>query len=115
MVPPGSTWSVKDVVEKLKDIVEPPGMIREIIIIGNTVFSVTKEHLQLFSKERVRLDPMDDLPSGSFPASEYATRLYVEDGRVVFIELFREAPVDERDEFVSEMKRSLRDLTKLGI
>ncbi|MFX1251516.1 MAG: hypothetical protein ACFFCZ_07895, partial [Promethearchaeota archaeon] len=103
------------VLDRLEKIGEPTGMIREIVIVGDRVYSILKDYSRLFNKETLRLEEMTDLPDGTFPAAEYYTRLYVENGRVLFIELFREAPKDERDEFVTEMKGALRDLTKLGI
>jgi hypothetical protein len=111
-----TAFSLKEVEEKLKELSEPPDMIREIVIVGDTVFSVIKEYLPLFDKEVVKLEAMSDLPEGAFPASDYETRILIgEGGKVMFIELLRPAPESERDEFVSEMKRSLKDLTKLGI
>ncbi|MFQ5981332.1 MAG: hypothetical protein ACE5OZ_24590 [Candidatus Heimdallarchaeota archaeon] len=111
-----ASFSLKEVEEKLKELSEPPDMIREIVIVGNTVFSVIKEYLPLFDKEVVKLEAMSDLPEGAFPASDYESRILIgKGGKVVFIELLRPAPESERDEFVSEMKRSLKDLTKLGI
>ncbi|MHA1541966.1 MAG: hypothetical protein ACTSQH_03230, partial [Candidatus Hodarchaeales archaeon] len=79
-----------EVTDKLKDIEIPSHMEREIVIIGNTVYSAIKEHLQLFSKDVVKLEPMDDLPAGLFPASQYQVRLFIEKGRVLFVEMLRE-------------------------
>ncbi|MFW9915546.1 MAG: hypothetical protein ACFFGZ_08030 [Candidatus Thorarchaeota archaeon] len=113
---PRASFSLKQVEEKLKELSEPPDMIREIVIVGDTVFSVIKEYLPLFDKEVVKLEAMTDLPEGAFPASDYESRILIgAGGKVMFIELLRPAPESERDEFVSEMKRSLKDLTKLGI
>ncbi len=106
---------IKKVTELLEKMGKVPGMVREIVVIGDTIFTVLTEHLKLFNKEIVKLEPMEGLPDGLFPAPEYYTRLYVENGKVLFIELFKEEPVDERSEFIDEMKRSLRDLTKLGL
>ena len=100
---------------KLKEIEIPDDMEREIIIIGNMVFSVIKEHLALFSKDVVKLEPMDDLPSGIFPAAHYQVRLFIEDGRVIFTELLRQKTRSERDEFIDDMRKSLQDLSKMGI
>jgi len=100
---------------KLKDIEIPDEMEREIIIIGNMVFSAIKEHLALFSKDVVKLEPMDDLPSGIFPADHYQVRLFIEDGRVIFTELLRQKTRSERDEFIDDMRKSLQDLSKMGI
>lgn len=103
------------VTEKLKELEIPQNLEREIVIIGSTVFSVIKEHLQLFSKDVVKLEPMDDLPSGIFPASQYQTRLYIEKGRVLFVEMLREKTRSERDEFIDDMRQSLQDLSKMGL
>jgi hypothetical protein len=100
---------------KLKDIEIPDDLEREIIIIGNMVFSVIKEHLALFSKDVVKLEPMDDLPSGIFPAAHYQVRLFIENGRVIFTELLRQKTRSERDEFIDDMRKSLQDLSKMGI
>ncbi|MHA2103013.1 MAG: hypothetical protein ACW981_06260 [Candidatus Hodarchaeales archaeon] len=106
---------VDEIIEKIKELEVPEGLQREIVIIGQQVFSATKEFHKLFQKEVLRLDPMSDLPDGAFPASDYYTRLYLEKGEVIFVELFSEIPKTERDEFLSEVRASLRDLTKLGI
>ncbi len=103
------------VTNKLKELEIPPNMEREIVIIGNTVFSVIKEHLKLFSKEVLKLEPMDDLPQGIFPAEHYQVRLYIEDGRVQFMELLRQKTRSERDEFIEDMRQSLQDLSKMGL
>ena len=100
---------------KLKNLEIPDNMEREIIIIGNVVFSAIKEHLALFSKDVMKLEPMDDLPSGIFPASDYQVRLFIEDGKVIFTELLREKTRSERDEFIHDMRKSLQDLSKIGL
>jgi hypothetical protein len=106
---------IEEISEKLKELEIPPNMEREIVIIGNTVFSVIREHLQLFSKEVLKLEPMDDLPSGAFPAEHYQVRLFIEEGKVLFIEMLRQKTVSERDEFIEDMKQQLQDLSKLGL
>ena len=103
---------VIDIISKMDDV---PGLVREIVIIDDIVYSVIKEYLPLFKKEVIKLEPMDDLPSGSFPAVDYYTRLYIENGRVLFTELFRESTTDERSELVADLRRSLKDLTKLPL
>jgi hypothetical protein len=103
------------VTDKLKELDVPQNLEREIIIIGKTVFSVIKEHLQLFSKDVVKLEPMDDLPSGIFPADHYTVRLYIENGAVLFVEMLREKTRSERDEFIEDMRQSLQDLSKMGL
>ncbi|PWI48749.1 hypothetical protein CEE45_05010 [Candidatus Heimdallarchaeota archaeon B3_Heim] len=103
------------VAEKLKELTIPSHLTREIVIIGNTVFSVIKEHLQLFSKDVVKLEPMDDLPSGIFPAAHYEVRLYIENGQVLFVDMLREKTRSERDEFIDDMRQSLQDLSKMGL
>ncbi|MHA1973422.1 MAG: hypothetical protein ACTSW1_10540 [Candidatus Hodarchaeales archaeon] len=107
--------SIDEVTQKLKELEIPPTMEREIVIIGNLVFSVIREHLTLFSKDVVKLEPMDDLPSGIFPAADYQVRLFIDEGRVMFIELLRQKTRSERDEFIDDMRKSLQDLSKLGI
>jgi hypothetical protein len=107
--------TLDEVSTKLKDLEIPDNLEREIIIIGNVVYSAIKEHLALFSKDVVKLEPMDDLPSGIFPASDYQVRLFIEDGKVIFTELLREKTRSERDEFIDDMRKSLQDLSKMGI
>lgn len=114
-VTPPSQDLIEITVEKLKELDEPEGMQREIVIIGQSVFSAHKEYHKLFKKEIVKLDPMDDLPPGAFPANDYYARLFIENGKVLFIELFTETPASAREEFLADMRSSLRDLTKLGI
>ena len=109
------TTPLNIVTDKLKELEIPPNLEREIVIIGNTVFSVIKEHLQLFSKDVVKLEPMDDLPSGIFPAEHYQVRLYIEKGAVLFVEMLREKTRSERDEFIEDMRQSLQDLSKMGL
>ncbi len=109
------TVTVEEVTSKLTDLEIPLNMEREIIIIGNTVFSVIKEHLALFSKDVVKLEPMYDLPSGIFPADHYQVRLFIENGRVLFTEMLRQKTRSERDEFVDDMRKSLQDLSKMGL
>jgi hypothetical protein len=104
-----------EIASKLKELEIPPNLEREIVIIGNTVFSVIKEHLHLFSKDVVKLEPMDDLPSGTFPAEHYQVRLFVEDGKVLFIEMLRQKTRSERDEFIDDMRQQLQDLSKMGL
>ena len=106
--------SIEEVTAKLRDLDIPPNMEREIVIIGNTVYSAIREHLKLFGKEVVKLEPMDDLPAGIFPADHYQVRLFMEKGRVLFIEMLRQKTRSERDDFIEDMKASLQDLSKLG-
>ena len=63
----------------------------------------------------VKLEPMDDLPSGIFPAEHYQVRLYIEKGAVLFVEMLREKTRSERDEFIEDMRQSLQDLSKMGL
>jgi hypothetical protein len=109
------TVTIEEVTSKLADLEIPPNLEREIIILGDTVFSVIKEHLALFSKDVVKLEPMHDLPSGIFPADHYQVRLFIEKGRVLFTEMLRQKTRSERDEFVDDMKKSLQDLSKMGL
>lgn len=109
------TVTIEEVTSKLADLEIPPNLEREIIIVGNTVFSVIKEHLALFSKDVVKLEPMHDLPSGIFPADHYQVRLFIEEGRVLFTEMLRQKTRSERDEFVHDMRKSLQDLSKMGL
>jgi hypothetical protein len=110
-----SSTPLSVVTEKLKEMEVPSHLEREIVIIGNTVFSAIKEHLQLFSKDVVKLEPMDDLPAGIFPAAHYEVRLFIEDGQVLFIDMLREKTRSERDEFIDDMRQSLQDLSKMGL
>lgn len=114
-IKPLPVTSLEEVSSKLKELEIPSNMEREIIIVGNTVFSVIKEHLALFTKDVVKLEPMDDLPSGMFPADHYQVRLFIEDGRVLFTEMLRQKTRSERDEFIDDMRKSLQDLSKMGI
>jgi hypothetical protein len=114
-VKPIEMASIDAIASKLKDLEIPPSMEREIVIIGNTVYSVIKEHLKLFAKDVVKLEPMDDLPAGIFPADHYQVRLFVEEGRVSFVELLREKTRSERDEFIDDMRQQLQDLSKMGL
>jgi hypothetical protein len=107
--------SIEEVTAKLLEIEVPPNMEREIVIIGDTVYSAIKEHLKLFAKEVVKLEPMDDLPAGIFPADHYQVRLFMKKGRVLFIEMLRQKTRSERDEFIEDMRASLQDLSKLGL
>lgn len=107
--------SLEEIKVKLKELEIPSNMEREIIIVGNVVFSVIKEHLALFSKDIVKLEPMNDLPAGAFPASDYQVRLFIDNGKVMFIELLRTKTRSEREEFVDDMRKSLQDLSKLGL
>lgn len=107
--------AIEEVTAKVRDLEVPPNMEREIVIIGDTVYSAIKEHLKLFSKEVVKLEPMDDLPAGIFPADHYQVRLFMEKGRVLFIEMLRQKTRSERDEFIEDMRASLQDLSKLGL
>ncbi|NHJ02042.1 MAG: hypothetical protein EAX86_07835 [Candidatus Heimdallarchaeota archaeon] len=107
--------SLDEIKVKLKELEIPQNMEREIIIVGNVVFSVIKEHLALFSKDVVKLEPMNDLPAGIFPASDYQVRLFIEKEKVMFVELLRRKTRSEREEFVDDMRKSLQDLSKLGL
>ncbi|MFX0150643.1 MAG: hypothetical protein ACFFAJ_07695, partial [Candidatus Hodarchaeota archaeon] len=109
------TTPLEEITVKLRDLEIPPNLEREIVIIGNTVFSVIKEHLHLFSKDVVKLEPMDDLPAGIFPAEHYQVRVFVENGKVLFIEMLRQKTRSERDEFIDDMRQQLQDLSKMGL
>jgi hypothetical protein len=109
------TIPLEEVTVKLRDLEIPHNLEREIVIIGNTVFSVIKEHLHLFSKDVVKLEPMDDLPAGIFPAEHYQVRVFVENGKVLFIEMLRQKTRSERDEFIDDMRQQLQDLSKMGL
>ncbi|UJG40623.1 MAG: hypothetical protein K9W45_12410 [Candidatus Heimdallarchaeum aukensis] len=63
----------------------PPinGMIRDYIIIGDKLYIAPDE-------DTSEVAMMDSLPDGGFVAEDYLPRLYIENGRVIAVELWRE-------------------------
>ncbi|MHA1874430.1 MAG: hypothetical protein ACTSVB_09970 [Candidatus Heimdallarchaeaceae archaeon] len=81
-----STPKVLDINYVVKQTLTLPpinGMIRDYIIIGDKLYIAPDE-------DTSEVAIMDSLPDGGFVAEDYLPRLYIENGRVIAVELWRE-------------------------
>lgn len=81
--------------EKIIDILDedeiPDGFEREMVIIGDTSYSVTEKVQSFLGKKTIehQLEPISTLPEGVFFAEGYVPRVLVQDQTVVAIEFLR--------------------------
>ncbi len=69
----------------------PEGYMREMVIIGDTSYSVTEKVQTFFGKKQVNneLEPISSLPEGIFFAESYVPRVLVQNQAVVAIEFLK--------------------------
>lgn len=107
------------IIEKLESVPLPRGFERELVIIGNSVYTVA-EHVVKFLgqkqiKKRLEKAPLGTVPEGIFLAEDYTPRVIVNNGAVMAIEFLKkvkavEVPTHEVSSIKDEMKYHLSDL-----
>ncbi|MHA1754005.1 MAG: hypothetical protein ACTSYR_00595 [Candidatus Odinarchaeia archaeon] len=109
----------EDIIKKLDSIPVPHGFERELVIIGNEIYTVTEQTIRFLGKKRIKKKlekaPLGTVPEGVFLAEEYTPRVIVDNGSVMAIEFLKQTEaVELPDETVSsikdEMKYHLSDL-----
>jgi hypothetical protein len=90
-VPAASQDQIDRVLGLLRNLKIPEGFQREMIIIGNSAYSVAEKKQEFLGKKKVEksLEPIGSLPEGVFFAEGYSPRVLVENGFVLAIEFLK--------------------------
>ncbi|MHA1340946.1 MAG: hypothetical protein ACTSRZ_13400 [Promethearchaeota archaeon] len=95
--PKDSTLQVEDklnfkkILETLESLEVPPGYEREMIIIGNSAYSIVEKKVSFLGQEKVEkvMERIGSLPEGVFFAKGYAPRVLCENQKVLAIEFLK--------------------------
>lgn len=111
---PATSTDVDRVLGILRNLKIPAGYQREMIIIGNSAFSVSVKEQVFLGKKKVEktLEPIGSLPEGVFFADGYAPRVLVENGKVLAIEFLKKAAGEYGGEEVKQESKSLKEHIK---
>jgi len=76
---------------KIKEEPIPEGYEREGIILPPTFFAVTEKKVMVLGKEVIKkeIEKAKDLPEGFIFSEKYTPRIYIENGKVVAVEILK--------------------------
>ena len=77
--------------EKIKDEPLPEGYEREGIILPPVFYAVTEKKVLVLGKEVVKkeIEKAKDLPEGFIFSDQYTPRIYIENGKVIAVEILK--------------------------
>ncbi|MHA1607047.1 MAG: hypothetical protein ACTSWP_05845 [Candidatus Freyarchaeota archaeon] len=105
-----------EVISKLNEIKVPKGYVREVVVIGPSIFAVKESRTSIFGKEKVerRLEKVKP-PEGVFLVENFIPRVIAENGKILAIEFLREkSDLNETMEpLKSEMVKHLEDIISM--
>ncbi|MBN2151203.1 MAG: hypothetical protein JW839_07160 [Candidatus Lokiarchaeota archaeon] len=106
--------SVDRVLGILSNLKVPAGFIREMVIIGNTAYSISVKEQVFLGKKKVErtLEPIGSLPEGVFFADGYSPRVLVENSVVLAIEFLKKEASEYSESQASEEPLTLKDHIK---
>ncbi len=86
-----STQDLDKIIESLDEAGIPEGFHREMVIMGNTAYSVSEKVQVFLGKKQVEhiLEPISSLPEGIFLAEGYTPRILVEGKTIIAIEFLK--------------------------
>ncbi len=86
-----STAELDKIIESLDEAGIPEGFHREMVIMGNTAYSVSEKVQVFLGKKQVEhiLEPISSLPEGIFLAEGYTPRILVENKVIIAIEFLK--------------------------
>ena len=86
-----STSDLDKIIESLDEAGIPEGFHREMVVIGNTAYSVSEKVQVFLGKKQVEhiLEPISSLPEGIFLAEGYTPRILVENKVIIAIEVLK--------------------------
>ncbi|MFX1566626.1 MAG: hypothetical protein ACFFCH_11620 [Promethearchaeota archaeon] len=85
-----------DIIGRVANTTPPPGYSRELVIIGQEVFTSVDRTVTLLGKTQTtsQLERTRTLPDGPFFGGDYTPRILVEDGRVLATEFLKKSDKD---------------------
>ncbi|MHA1916895.1 MAG: hypothetical protein ACTSUV_01065 [Candidatus Ranarchaeia archaeon] len=99
---------IQKVLEKLMNLKVPPGYSREVIIIGDKIYTITERIRTFFGKSssESNIEELRNPPQGTFFATNYIPRVIIEEGEILAIEFLK----GSSEEVVLDQKEKLTDL-----
>ncbi len=106
--------SIDRVLGILGNLKVPEGFIREMVIIGNSAYSVSVKEQVFLGKKKIErtLEPIGSLPEGVFFADGYSPRVLVENGVVLAIEFLKKEASEYSETQASEEPLTLKEHMK---
>ncbi|MFX0101680.1 MAG: hypothetical protein ACFFCS_19100 [Candidatus Hodarchaeota archaeon] len=88
---------LKRILNIVRNLEEPPGYNREMIIIGAIAFSVSIKEQIFLGKKKIEktFEPIGNLPEGVFFEEGYVPRVLVENGKTIAIEFLKKLEEDK--------------------
>ena len=108
-----ATFDYQKAIEELKKIKVPPGLRREMIIIGDTVYTVTEKKKLFFGEAKIErsIEKIDSPPEGEFFVEDYTVRVLIRNGRVLGMEFLKpESPDLVAEKIEPEAKQHISEL-----
>jgi len=93
----------------------PPGMKREMVIIGDRIYTISEKKTMFFGEVKIErtLELIQKPPEGEFFAEEYVPRIIIKNGKVLLIDFLKpESPEMIAEQIKPEAKQHLSDLIK---
>ncbi|WEU39881.1 MAG: hypothetical protein OdinLCB4_005275 [Candidatus Odinarchaeum yellowstonii] len=117
--PHSESFESSSLLEKLETVPLPRGFERELVIVGNNIYTVTEHTIHFLGKKQIKKKlekaPLGTVPEGVFLAEDYVPRVIVNNGSVMAIEFLKktesvEIPTEEVSSIRDELKYNLSDL-----
>jgi len=108
-----AVFDYQKAIEELKKIKVPPGLRREMIIIGDTVYTVTEKKKLFFGEAKIErsIEKIDSPPEGDFFVEDYTVRVLIRNGRVLGMEFLKpESPDLVAEKIEPEAKQHISEL-----
>ena len=111
------------IMKKLDEIALPLGYERELIIIGNSAYSVVEKVQSFLGKTKVEkvIERVGSIPEGVFFAEEYSPRVLSEDGKILAIEFLKRIeggkakPATSKPATPQDKRKILKDQIKIQL
>ncbi|MGQ4833411.1 MAG: hypothetical protein ACP6IS_05935 [Candidatus Asgardarchaeia archaeon] len=110
---PQRATDVSSILKSLDAIDVPAGFRREMVIVGDTIFTITEKRRRFFGETTVErtIEPISAPPDGEFYVEDYKIRVIVRNNKVYAIEFLRpESPEVILEEIEPTAKKHISEL-----
>jgi len=100
--------------KKLEEIAIPDGYERELIIIGNSAYSIVEKVQTFLGKKQVEkvIEKVSSIPDGIFFAEDYSPRVLSENGKILAIEFLKRVGQKTQPAQYKDKKEILKEQLK---
>ncbi|MEQ9714367.1 MAG: hypothetical protein ACTSSP_01015 [Candidatus Asgardarchaeia archaeon] len=110
---PKKISDVSSVLKSLDNVDVPTGFRREMVIVGDTLFTITEKRKKFFGETSIErtIEPISSPPDGEFYVEDYKIRVIIRNHKVYAIEFLRpESPEVILEEIEPAAKKHLSEL-----